>query len=118
MIVYHCTKRKYLESIEKEGIVPPSHWGHFGTALSYYRAWQDAVILAVETDELNFTVNMDNAKLCKKNKIIANLPEPSDLISGLRFFKGVVCHQRIRHFRIVQETDFDRLFNESLNEIA
>jgi hypothetical protein len=118
MIVYHCTRRKYLKSIEKEGIVPPSHWGHFGTALTYHRAWKEAVILAVETDKYNFTVNMDNAELCKNNKIIENLPEPSDLISGLRFFNGVVCHQRIHHYRIVEETDYDRLYNESLHEIA
>jgi hypothetical protein len=118
MIVYHCTRKRNLDSIRKEGINPPSFWGHFGTALTYYRAWDDAIILAVETDEYRFTVNMDNAKMQRKNKIIKKLPTTDDLISGLRLFKGVVCQEIIYDYQIVEEADFDRLYNESLSEIA
>lgn len=103
MIVYHCTRKKLLDSILDEGVKPPSYWGSLQTALSYSRAWKDYVILSTDTDNYNFSVNMDNAILQKKNNYIKDLPDPHELEIGLVFFKGVICHERIFEFKIIED---------------
>ena len=49
---------------------------------------------------------MDNAIIQKKNNYIEELPDLYDLESGINFFEGVVCHERICTFNIIDPKDF------------
>jgi phosphoribosylaminoimidazole carboxylase (NCAIR synthetase) len=102
LTVYHGTSKKKLKSILKEGVVAPSYWtDSYEKAFEYAQSWGDPVVLKCEIGDYDFRANMLVAQALYDEDEIDDLPGEYDVEQSLEYFEGIVCHDVIKNFEVV-----------------
>lgn len=113
MNVYHLTKISDLDSMRRNGIYPPSYWGDFHIVRGLLSRPEKEVIIRTNTDSYKFVINNEVAELMVQYGELDRIPNEDDFLTGFRFCNGLICHEKVFNFEVVNESEYDKLYEEA-----
>lgn len=97
------------------GINPPSYWGDFHIVQGLLSRPKKEAIIRTNTDDYKFEINIEVAKLMVKYGELDKIPNEDDFLTGFRFCNGLICHEKVFKFEVVNESEYDKLYQEALD---